>query len=109
MAETKLFNKQRELGAALHDLQKVAERIKPMLGEGDPSTAKADHSELAAPSSREREILAALVRGERNSIIAARLQLSPKSVSTYRSRIFEKLKVESVAQLVRLVSSAATL
>jgi len=51
------------------------------------------------------EILSALVRGERNSIIATRLQLSPKSVSTYRSRIFDKLKVDSVAQLVSLVSS----
>lgn len=47
-----------------------------------------------------------LVRGERNSEIASRLRLSRKSI-TYRSRIFEKLKVESNAELVSLISRAS--
>ncbi len=69
-------------------------------------TSAPEDSLLAALSRREKEILSALVRGERNSKIATLLQLSPKSVSTYQSRIFEKLKVNSVAQLVRLVSTS---
>jgi two-component system response regulator EvgA len=55
-------------------------------------------------SKRELEVLSGLVRGERNSAIATRLQLSRKSISTYRSRIFEKLKVESNVQLMAMVS-----
>jgi two-component system response regulator EvgA len=50
------------------------------------------------------EVLSGLVRGERNSAIATRLQLSRKSISTYRSRIFEKLKVENIVQLMAMVS-----
>ncbi|AXS79086.1 LuxR C-terminal-related transcriptional regulator [Dechloromonas sp. HYN0024] len=116
-AETELFNKQRELNSALLDLQEMAERIKSLLGGSYLPASKERDLSLARPSApdecmletlsrREKEILSALVRGERNSKIATQLQLSPKSVSTYQSRIFEKLKVDSVAQLVRLVSSA---
>lgn len=118
LAETELFNKQRELNAALLDLQAMAERIKSLLGGANLALGKerpsalvshsaADDYVLATLSKREMEIFLALVRGERNSTIATRLQLSPKSVTTYRSRIFEKLKVDNVAQMVRMVSSAA--
>jgi DNA-binding NarL/FixJ family response regulator len=55
-------------------------------------------------SKREMEVLSGIVRGERNSAIASRLKLSRKSISTYRSRIFEKLKVDSNAQLVALMA-----
>ena len=116
-AESELVNKQRELNAALLDLQEMAERIKSLLGGvylpaskeqrlSSARTSAPEDSLLAALSRREKEILSALVRGERNSKIATLLQLSPKSVSTYQSRIFEKLKVNSVAQLVRLVSTS---
>ena len=55
-------------------------------------------------SKREMDVLSGLVRGERNSAIATRLSLSRKSVSTYRSRIFEKLGVDNNVELVTLVS-----
>lgn len=51
-------------------------------------------------SKREEEVLRGLVRGERNAAIAQRLGISSKSVSTYRLRLFEKLDVESNAELV---------
>lgn len=118
LTETALFTKQRELNAALLDLQEMAERIKALLGsvhltgskEQPLSSAKrsaSDGSVTATLSKREMEVFLALVRGERNSTIATRLQLSRKSVSTYQSRVFEKLNVDSVAQLVLLVSSTA--
>jgi DNA-binding NarL/FixJ family response regulator len=35
--------------------------------------------------------------------VAARLKLSPKTVSTYRTRILEKMKLQTNADLVRYV------
>jgi two-component system invasion response regulator UvrY len=51
-------------------------------------------------SKREKEVLRGLVQGERNTVIADRLGISSKSVSTYRQRLFEKLNVETNAGLV---------
>jgi DNA-binding NarL/FixJ family response regulator len=53
-------------------------------------------------SKREDEVLRALVQGERNGDIAQRLKISAKTVSTYRTRILEKLNVENNAELVAL-------
>jgi DNA-binding NarL/FixJ family response regulator len=39
--------------------------------------------------------------GKRVSDIARELELSPKTVSTYRSRIFEKMHFKSNADLIR--------
>lgn len=57
-------------------------------------------------SERELSIVRALAAGERPSDIAARLQLSIKTVSTYRSRALEKLGIQrgttvSLANLAR--------
>jgi DNA-binding CsgD family transcriptional regulator len=116
LAETKLRNKQQELNAALLQLQEMAERVKVLLGGLQSSTSldvksplQGDSERLESLSRRELEVLSGLVRGERNSAIATRLQLSRKSVSTYRSRIFEKLKVESNVQLMAIVSKTGAL
>lgn len=42
-----------------------------------------------------------LAKGRRVSDIAAAMHLSPKTVSTYRSRILEKLQLASNAELAR--------
>jgi two-component system invasion response regulator UvrY len=42
-----------------------------------------------------------LIDGSRVSEIAARMNISPKTVSTYRARIFEKLGVTSNVELAR--------
>lgn len=52
-------------------------------------------------SKREEEVLKALVQGYTNSEIAASLQLSTKTVETYRARIYSKLKIHSRADLFR--------
>ncbi len=109
LVEMRLLNKQHELNSALLQLQEMAERIKLSLGGrqlSEPSRLQSrlqDESELVKSlSKRELEVLSGLVRGERNSTIANRLQLSRKSISTYRSRIFEKLKVNSIVQLLEI-------
>jgi len=51
-------------------------------------------------SSREREILALLARGHKNTEIAERLVISPKSVRNYVSNIISKLQVADRAQAI---------
>jgi two-component system response regulator FixJ len=52
-------------------------------------------------SPREREVLALIVDGLSNKAIARALDLSPRTVETHRAHVFEKLQVDSLAQLVR--------
>jgi DNA-binding NarL/FixJ family response regulator len=52
-------------------------------------------------SSRERQVLRRLARGETISGIARSLGLSVKTVSTYRTRVQRKLGLSTTAQLVR--------
>jgi DNA-binding NarL/FixJ family response regulator len=77
-----------------------------------PALAERLAAELAAPrdgrarrdlSAREREILMLLGSGKSLKEIGARLTLSPKTVSTYRSRILTKLALKTNADLVRYV------
>jgi FixJ family two-component response regulator len=55
---------------------------------------------------REREILAQVVRGERNKQIAGRLGVTERTVKLHRAAISTKLGVHSVAQLAILASEA---
>ena len=50
-------------------------------------------------SDRELQVFLRLVRGESVSDIAEQLHLSVKTISTYRSRLTEKLNVTSNAEL----------
>jgi DNA-binding CsgD family transcriptional regulator len=117
VAEMRLVAKQQELNAALWQLQDMAEKIKASLGGRQfsvPAPAPlslndhqlAESERMKSLSNREMEVLSGLVRGERNSAIASRLNLSRKSISTYRARIFEKLKVNSNVQLVALMAGS---
>ncbi len=56
---------------------------------------------LALLSEREFQVLSMLGAGKAIKEIAAELNLSPKTVSTYRSRIADKLRLESTADLIR--------
>jgi two-component system, NarL family, invasion response regulator UvrY len=63
-----------------------------MAGESD----KPPHENL---SEREMQVFMRLVKGETVSVIAEALHLSVKTVSTYRSRLLDKLVVSSNAEL----------
>jgi DNA-binding NarL/FixJ family response regulator len=52
-------------------------------------------------SARESQVLGLLAAGKGIKEIARDLRLSPKTASTYKARIMEKLKVESDAELFR--------
>ena len=56
---------------------------------------------LDSLSQREREILQLVAEGDSSRSIAGRLNLSPKTVDTYRSRLMQKLQIHDVARLVK--------
>ena len=51
---------------------------------------------------REREVMAMIVDGRANKVIAIDLALSERTVEIHRSRVMEKMGTRSVAHLVRL-------
>lgn len=61
---------------------------------------------LARLTTREREVLDAVIKGYRNKQIAADLGISEKTVKVHRGRVMDKMEVRSVAELVRLCEIA---
>ncbi len=55
-------------------------------------------------SSRELEVAMMLVRGKALTVIGEQLSLSPKTVSTYKQRLMEKLHVDHVLGLAHLMT-----
>jgi len=78
---------------------------------GDTDTDARDP--LEALSDREMEVLRLIGNGFRTKEMAQRLNLSPKTIDSYRDHLKDKLKLESGADLVRYavqwVKSEATL
>lgn len=60
-------------------------------------------SRLALLTPRERQVMHLVIAGKLNKVIAHELGISPKTVEFHRSNIMKKMKVESLAELVRLV------
>jgi DNA-binding NarL/FixJ family response regulator len=64
----------------------------------EPGTGKPAHEKLSA---REREVFDMMLGGKRLKEIAADLDISVKTVTTHRSRLMKKLKVEDNLSLYR--------
>lgn len=60
---------------------------------------------LARLSGREHDVLVRIVTGMSNKEIARDLELSPRTVETYRANVFDKLEADSLAQLIRQYAS----
>ena len=56
---------------------------------------------------KERSVFDLIVRGEANKNVARKLGCSVRTVETYRRRVFEKMKADSLAALVRMSVLAA--
>ena len=76
----------------------LAEQLASRLG------SEAQGPPHAVLSDREFQVLCLLGSGKRAKQVAAELGLSPKTISTYRARILEKLKFDRTADLVRYVT-----
>ena len=61
-----------------------------------------DKSPFDALSQRELQVMLMVTQGQKIQEIADKLCLSPKTVSTYRYRLFEKLEVKSDVELTHL-------
>jgi len=57
---------------------------------------------VATLTPREREVLTYIVSGRLNKQIAGELGTAEKTIKVHRARVMEKMKVQSVAELVRL-------
>ncbi|MDR3389735.1 MAG: response regulator [Rudaea sp.] len=63
-----------------------------------------DASPFAELSARELEVAMMLAHGNTAQAIADRLKLSPKTVATYKYRLFEKLDIDNVVALAQLAN-----
>jgi two-component system invasion response regulator UvrY len=61
-------------------------------------------SPFAELSARELEVAMMLAQGHTAQIIAGRLNLSAKTVATYKYRLFEKLNIDNIVALAHLAS-----
>jgi two-component system invasion response regulator UvrY len=75
--------------------QSLAEKLAVELGD---EVEKAPHEAL---SDREYQVMCLLTSGKTLTEIAADLSLSIKTVSTYRTRILDKLNLKSTADIIR--------
>lgn len=75
--------------------RKVAEALAEGISRGGTA------SPLESLSARERQVLQLVAEGHSSAQIAATLNLSPKSVDTYRSRVMQKLHIGDVAGLIK--------
>jgi DNA-binding NarL/FixJ family response regulator len=83
-------------GVYVTPLVDLDKRMESMPGESDA---------FEALSAREHQVFSMLVDGVRAKEIAARLELSPKTVDTYRSSLMRKLDIHDVAGLVKFAIS----
>lgn len=85
-------------GHLIVDLDDEAKTAGVFSSAGPPTRGKA---RLAQLSEREVEVLTLLGQGHTNVVVAEKLDISPKTVATYRARIGEKLGLKTTADFVR--------
>lgn len=88
--------------------QVLLERIHHALAnDAEKRQQQAEHAcalaRLGFLSPREREILDLIAAGKPNKAIAAELGLSVKTIEFHRAKIMEKMRAESLSELVRMV------
>lgn len=100
------LNKECALEELLAAIRKVAgggKYISPALAEQLASDLSEDSLKLPHQhlSDRELEVLLLLASGKRLTEIAQQLSLNVKTISTYHTRILEKMKMKNNAELIR--------
>lgn len=92
-----------ELVAAVRQVASGRRYLTPEVADllADETARPAPEAPEEVLSERERQVLGLLAAGRANKEIAAELGVSPKTVSTYRARLLEKLHLDSTADLIR--------
>lgn len=95
-----------ELLAAIHQVADGRRYLAPAVAQQLAlATLDGEGSPFEMLSSRELEVAMMLVRGKPLTVIAEQLNLSPKTVSTYKQRLLEKLKVDHLIGLAHLMTA----
>ena len=94
-------NKLDEMISAIHDVYAggcyIAKDIAQQLA---LSALPGEKSHIDLLSQRELQVLMMIAQGKRNNAISETLNLSPKTISTYRKRLHEKLDVSSDIEML---------
>ena len=94
----------RHLMDAINCIREGGVYISPLLGGAGflmQGESRREADPLATLSSREKEVFFLLVNGRRAKDIADLLEISPKTVDTYRSTLMRKLNINNLADLVK--------
>ncbi len=74
--------------------------------QSDTAAQRVAQERIAELTERERQVLAQLVAGRPNKVIAFKLDISPRTVEVHRAHVMDKLNVRSLSELVRLSLAA---
>ena len=91
----------RHLFDAINYIQDGGQYLTPLIRRESIDTKSDKQDPLTLLSKREYEVFSFLVDGMRPKDIAKLLEISPKTVDTYRANIMRKLEVDGIAALVR--------
>jgi len=91
----------RHLFDAINYIKDGGQYLTPLIRRETIDTKSDKQDSLSLLSKREYEVFSFLVDGMRPRDIARLLEISPKTVDTYRANIMRKLEVDGIAGLVR--------
>ena len=94
--------KTEEIMRAIRDVMVNKRYVSPDLALRMATAVDDNKSPFAGLSERELQVLMMLMEGQRVSEISNSLFLSPKTISTYRARLHEKVGVKTDIELTRL-------
>ena len=97
-----------ELLTAIHEIANGRKYITHQLAEilADEILIDSEKPAHEFLSSRESQVLRLLAQGKGVSEVARELSLSPKTISTYRTRILEKLHLSNTGEIIRYAIEA---
>jgi two-component system response regulator FixJ len=101
---TDFIEKPLDSEAVLAAIQKAAETRRAQRSQAQSREEVKER--IAGLTDRERDVLGLLLAGHPNKVIAYELRISPRTVENHRARLMVKMRVDSLAELVRLALAA---
>ena len=87
-------------------LASIARALQRGAGGARPRRKRRAAARIDRLTARERDVLAELVGGHPNKVIAHHLAISPRTVEIHRARVMEKMEARSLSDLVRVALAA---
>lgn len=93
-----------EPGALLRTIEGAFEKLEQ--DRAAAARAQSARAKIESLSDRERDVLAGLIKGHANKVIAHELDISPRTVEIHRSKLMDKLEVRSLPEALRIAFRA---